>query len=127
MEHLKAFVHKKLATNLPLFYIGLANDLASGETILRARTDLLAGQLEASTLKVSGVSSEEKLPDDRLTAMPPVPIFEALVYDQEEKILKVAEQRSDREPTYNKTVLMGAVRWIGTETRPRPAPQVKSP
>lgn len=92
MARLKAFVHKKLASNLPLFYVGLAGDLASGENVLRARTDLLAGQLEAGTLKISGVGSDVKMPDDKHTALPPVPNFEALIYDQGEKILKVTEQ-----------------------------------
>jgi hypothetical protein len=65
----KAFLHKKLASNLPLFYLGLTYDAASTDNLMKARCDVLASQLEVGKLKIPGVADEANMPDSKPKTM----------------------------------------------------------
>ena len=91
-SHVQAFVLKRLASNLPLFYLGLAPDAISGENVLKARIDSLSTEVEAGRLKIPNVSSEEKMPADQAVPLPPLPHLESLVFDLQEKVVKVLVQ-----------------------------------
>ena len=81
-------MHKRLATNLPMFYLGLVSDSAVGENVLRARTDTIAADVGLGKVKLPGAVQEED-EDANIVSAPPLPALEVLVYDQQEKIVKV--------------------------------------
>ena len=53
-------MHKRVTSNMQLFYMALVSDSVVGENMVKARLDNLAADCELGNIKIPGVSNDKK-------------------------------------------------------------------
>ena len=81
-DMMEAFIVKKLAFNIPCFYLSLAPDEAAAESILSMKCESLANRMEEGTVKVPGFRFEKDDPEGQLERPPPRPELKILIFDE---------------------------------------------